>query len=52
MKKTYIIPNVSVIKLVTAKMLAASIDINSTGDNIDAGHAAARDGSFWDDDDE
>jgi len=50
MKKLYICPMTGIVKVVTSKMMAASIEINSTGDEVDAGKAAAREGGgFWDD---
>ena len=53
MKKLYICPMTGIVKVVTSKMIAASIVINSTGDEVDAGDAAARrGGGFWDYEDE
>ena len=58
MKKLYICPMTEIVKVATRKMIAASIEnkrieINSTGNEVDAGNAAARrGGGFWDDDDE
>ncbi|MBP3789334.1 MAG: hypothetical protein J6I52_06900 [Prevotella sp.] len=53
MKKLYICPMTEIVKVVTTKMIAASIEINSNGEEVDAGNAAAREGGgFWDDDDE
>jgi len=53
MKKLYICPMTEIVKVVTSKMIAASIEINSNGEAVDAGDAAAREGGgFWDDDDE
>jgi len=55
MKKLYICPMTEIVKVVTSKMILAvsSIEINSDGDDVDAGDAAAREGGgFWDDDDE
>lgn len=51
MKKTYMNPTIIIVKVMTNRFVAASIDINSNGDAVDAGDAAARlyDGG-WEDD--
>jgi len=53
--KKYIKPTIDVIVLNTSNnlLLANSLTINSTGDAVDAGNAAARRrGGFWDDEDD
>lgn len=51
MKKTYMQPTTEIVKILTDRFVATSIDINSDGDAVDASSAAGRgyDGD-WDDD--
>lgn len=50
MKKTYVNPEIIIVKVTTNRFIASSIDINSNGDAVDASNAAGRwnDGG-WDD---
>ena len=49
MKKTYSTPQMNIVWLnMTQPILSGSIDINSTGDPIDAGGAAAPERYFFD----
>ena len=51
MKKTYVNPEIIIVKVTTKRFVAASIDVNSKGDAVDAGHAAGRGHvGDWDDD--
>ena len=56
MKKTYIAPEMKVVKVKTAAgMLAGSFDLNSSSDKKVYGNKALSresDGSFWDDDED
>jgi hypothetical protein len=53
MKKTYMNPEIIIVKVTTNRFVATSIDVNSNGDAVDAGSAAGRryDGG-WDDEDD
>lgn len=50
MKKTYMNPEIIIVKVATNRFIASSIGINSNGDAVDASSAAGRgyDGD-WDD---
>lgn len=53
MKKTYMQPATEIVKILTDRFVATSIDINSNGDAVDAGGAAARGyNSDWDEDED
>ena len=55
MRKTYNAPEMNVMEIQTAGMLAqSSFDLNSSGDKVGGGAALSResDGSFWDDDED
>ena len=53
MRKIYINPEMTIIQLsFTQQILSGSIDVNSTGDPIDASNAASRGTDFSDDFDE
>ncbi len=47
MKKNYMTPEMKVAVLHVSRMLMTSVQINSTGDAVDASDAAGRE--FWDD---
>lgn len=53
MKKTYMQPATEIVKILTDRFIATSIDINSNGDAVDASNAAGRryDGG-WDDEED
>ena len=48
MKRIYIKPTTIVMELEPQVLIAASIDINSSGAAVDAGYAAAKDHGEWD----
>ncbi len=51
MKKTYMTPEIIIVKVTTNRFVATSIDVNSNGDAVDAGSAAGRGyAGDWDDD--
>lgn len=52
MKKTYIAPEMKVVEIQTAGMLAQSFNLNSS--TVEGSSALSResDGSFWDDDED
>ena len=52
MRKTYNAPEMTVVEIQTAGMIATSMDLNGTTVNGSAALSRESDGSFWDDDEE